>query len=47
MYCGMVVNYHSPITLEQVEKCPPFHNFPIDKGEHKHEWKITEIKFGK
>jgi len=43
----MVVNYHSPITLEQVEECPPFHNLPVDKNQHKHEWKITEIKFGK
>jgi len=47
MYCSMVVNYHSPITIEQVEECPPFHNFPIEEGGHKHEWKITEIKFGK
>ena len=43
----MVVNYHSPITLEQVKKCPPFHNMPLLVGEHQHEWKITEIKFGK
>jgi len=45
--CFIVVNYHSPITLEQVEKCPPFHNMPLLEGEHEHEWKITEIKFGK
>ena len=47
MPCNMVVNYHAPITLEIVERCPPFHNMPLLDGEHKHEWKITEIKFGK
>lgn len=47
MPCNIVVNYHLPITLEEVKKCPPFHNMPLLDGEHKHEWKITEIKFGK
>ena len=47
MYCNMVVNYHAPITLEEVQKCPPFHNLPLEPGEHKHEWKIKEITFGR
>jgi len=43
----MVVNYHSPITMAEVVKCPPFHNFPVEEGEHKHVWKIKEITFGR
>lgn len=45
--CFFVVNYHAPITLQDVEKCPPFHNMPLLEGEHVHQWKIKEIKFGR
>lgn len=44
--CFFVVNYHSPITLQQVQDCPPFHNMPLLEGEHEHDWKIVEVKFG-
>lgn len=44
--CFFVINYHGPITMEQVERCPPFHDMPLLEGEHDHQWKITEVKFG-
>ena len=40
--CFFVVNYHSPITLANVVKSPPFDNMPLLEGEHKHVWKIEE-----
>lgn len=43
----MVAHYFPPITLEQIQKCPPFHNMPLLDGEHKHDWKIEEITIGK
>lgn len=42
--CNMVAQYYPPITLEQIKKCPPFHNMPLLEGEHEHEWIITEVK---
>lgn len=44
--CFFVANYHST-TIEQIRKCPPFHNMPLLDGEHEHKWKIKEIKIGK
>lgn len=46
--CNLVVHYHHPsITLEQVMKCPPFHNFPREPGECNHHWLVKEIKIGR
>ncbi len=45
--CFFVVNYHSPINMEQVKRSPPFHNMELLDGEHEHVWKIKEIKFGR
>ena len=44
--CFFVVNYHTSITLQQVQDCPPFHNMPLLDGEHEHKWKIKVIEFG-
>ncbi len=46
--CNIVVNYDGKITLEQIKKCPPFHNFPKEPGECDHKWIIREeIKLGR
>lgn len=45
--CNCVVHYHGNITLEQIKKCPPFHNFPTEPGECDHNWIIKEISIGK
>lgn len=44
--CFFVVNYYSPITLQQVQDSPPFYNMPLLDGEHEHDWKIVVIKSG-
>lgn len=44
--CNMVVHYFPPITLKQIQDCPPFSCIPLEPGEHKHDWKIEEISIG-
>lgn len=45
--CFFTINYHSPITIQQVQKSPPFHDMPLLKGEHIHKWKITTTNMEK
>lgn len=44
--CNMVAHYYSPITLKQIQDCPPFSCCPKDDNDCDHVWNIQEIQIG-